>query len=134
MLVWFWQVSAAGVAAPTDSEVGALQFQASQVISRLEEAVERAAVGGGTTWNNSSGFLSQPKTPEEILALIQVKYIHSNNIYRSTEKHPNDFIRSYQQTSLTIGPFRWCRSLAKYHVALPRLKLSKIKKKYRDVK
>lgn len=55
-----------------DSEVGALEFQASQVISRLEEAVERAADGGGTTWNNPSGFLSQSKTPEEILALIQV--------------------------------------------------------------
>lgn len=60
--------------------MGALQFQASQVISRLEQAVERAADGSGgsggggdgSTWNNSSGFLSQPKKPDEILALIQV--------------------------------------------------------------
>lgn len=52
--------------------MGALQFQASQVIARLERAVERAADGGGTTWNNSSGFLTQPKKPDEILALIQV--------------------------------------------------------------
>lgn len=61
--------------------MGALQFQASQVISRLEQAVERAAdggdgggggSGGGSTWNNPSGFLSQPKKSDEILALIQV--------------------------------------------------------------
>ncbi|KYN15707.1 Pyridoxal-dependent decarboxylase domain-containing protein 1 [Trachymyrmex cornetzi] len=55
----------------TTGEVGALQFQASQVIARLERAVERAADGGGTTWNNPSGFLTQPKKPDEILALIQ---------------------------------------------------------------
>lgn len=52
--------------------MGALQFQASQVIARLERAVERAADGGGTTWNNPSGFLTQPKKPDEILVLIQV--------------------------------------------------------------
>lgn len=49
-----------------------MQFQASQVIARLERAVERAADGGGTTWNNPSGFLTQPKKPDEILVLIQV--------------------------------------------------------------
>jgi len=68
-------------------EAGALQFQASQVIARLERAVERAAEGGaddgdgdgdgggggGTTWNNPSGFLLQPKKPDEILASIQVR-------------------------------------------------------------
>lgn len=42
------------------------------MISRLEEAVERAADGGGTTWNNPSGFLSHSKTSDEILTLIQV--------------------------------------------------------------
>lgn len=43
------------------------------MIARLEQAVEREAEGhGGTTWNNPSGFLSQPKKPDEILALIQV--------------------------------------------------------------
>lgn len=52
--------------------MAALEFQASQVTARLEEAVERAANGGGTTWNNPSGFLSQSKTPDEILTLIQV--------------------------------------------------------------
>ena len=66
----FWQVSTGGGSA--SNEVAALEFQASQVISRLEEAVERAADGGGTTWNNPSGFLSQPKTSDEILTLIQV--------------------------------------------------------------
>lgn len=66
----FWQVSTGGGSA--SNEVAALEFQASQVISRLEEAVERAADGGGTTWNNPSGFLSQSKTSDEILTLIQV--------------------------------------------------------------
>lgn len=71
----------------TTSEVGALQFQASQVIARLERAVGRAADGGeggggsgggGTTWNNPSGFLTQPKKPEEILALIQDLLVHED--------------------------------------------------------
>ncbi|KYN36581.1 Pyridoxal-dependent decarboxylase domain-containing protein 1 [Trachymyrmex septentrionalis] len=60
-----------GSSSTTTGEVSALQFQASQVIARLERAVERAADGGGTTWNNPSGFLTQPKKPDEILALIQ---------------------------------------------------------------
>ncbi|KYQ52175.1 Pyridoxal-dependent decarboxylase domain-containing protein 1 [Trachymyrmex zeteki] len=60
-----------GSPSTTTGEVGALQFQASQVIARLERAVERAADGGGTTWNNPSGFLTQPKKPDEILVLIQ---------------------------------------------------------------
>lgn len=51
------------------------------MISRLERAVERAADGNaggngnGNTWNNPSGFLSQPKKPDEILALIQVRTV-----------------------------------------------------------
>ncbi|XP_076171031.1 pyridoxal-dependent decarboxylase domain-containing protein 1 [Ptiloglossa arizonensis] len=70
------EVSAGG--GSTSNEVAALEFQASQVISRLEEAVERAADGGGTTWNNPSGFLSQSKTPDEILTLIQDLVIHDD--------------------------------------------------------
>ncbi|KAG7189720.1 hypothetical protein KM043_017388 [Ampulex compressa] len=70
------EVSAGGGSA--SNEVAALEFQASQVISRLEEAVERAADGGGTTWNNPSGFLSQPKSSEEILTLIQDLVIHED--------------------------------------------------------
>lgn len=58
--------------------MAALEFQASQVISRLQEAVEKAADGGGTTWNNPSGFLSQSKTPDEILTLIQDLVIHED--------------------------------------------------------
>ncbi|XP_017887955.1 putative pyridoxal-dependent decarboxylase domain-containing protein 2 [Ceratina calcarata] len=68
----------AGGGGSASNEVAALEFQASQVISRLEEAVERAADGGGTTWNNPSGFLSQSKTPDEILALIQDLVIHED--------------------------------------------------------
>lgn len=70
------EVSTGGGSA--SNEVAALEFQASQVISRLEEAVERAADGGGTTWNNPSGFLSQPKTSDEILTLIQDLVIHED--------------------------------------------------------
>ncbi|XP_033183267.1 putative pyridoxal-dependent decarboxylase domain-containing protein 2 isoform X1 [Bombus vancouverensis nearcticus] len=62
----------------TSNEVAALEFQASQVISRLEEAVEKAADDGGTTWNNPSGFLSQSKTADEILTLIQDLVIHED--------------------------------------------------------
>ncbi|CAK9802721.1 Pyridoxal-dependent decarboxylase domain-containing protein 1 [Anthophora plagiata] len=70
------EVSAEGGSA--SNKVAALEFQASQVISRLEEAVERAADGGGTTWNNPSGFLSQSKTTDEILTLIQDLVIHED--------------------------------------------------------
>ncbi|XP_043248213.1 pyridoxal-dependent decarboxylase domain-containing protein 1 [Colletes gigas] len=70
------EVSAGG--GSTSNQVTALEFQASQVISRLEEAVERTADGGGTTWNNPSGFLSQSKTPDEILTLIQDLVIHDD--------------------------------------------------------
>ncbi|XP_076249009.1 pyridoxal-dependent decarboxylase domain-containing protein 1 isoform X2 [Calliopsis andreniformis] len=70
------EVSAGGGSA--SNEVAALEFQASQVISRLEQAVEKAADGGGTTWNNPSGFLSQSKTPDEILTLIQDLVIHED--------------------------------------------------------
>ncbi|XP_053971794.1 pyridoxal-dependent decarboxylase domain-containing protein 1 [Hylaeus anthracinus] len=71
------EVSAGG-GSTTSNQVAALEFQASQVISRLEEAVERAADGGGTTWNNPSGFLSQSKSPDEILTLIQDLVIHDD--------------------------------------------------------
>ncbi|XP_076286506.1 pyridoxal-dependent decarboxylase domain-containing protein 1 [Lasioglossum baleicum] len=70
------EISAGGGSA--SSEVAALEFQASQVISRLEEAVVKAADGGGNTWNNPSGFLSQSKTPDEILTLIQDLVIHED--------------------------------------------------------
>lgn len=55
--------------------MGALEFQASQVISRLEEAVEKGTETAGLSWNNPSGFLTHPKSPEEILGLIQVNII-----------------------------------------------------------
>ncbi|XP_078042085.1 pyridoxal-dependent decarboxylase domain-containing protein 1 [Augochlora pura] len=70
------EISAGGGSA--SNEVAALEFQASQVISRLEEAVVKAADGGGTTWNNPSGFLSQSKSPDEILTLIQDLVIHED--------------------------------------------------------
>ncbi|KZC08255.1 Pyridoxal-dependent decarboxylase domain-containing protein 1 [Dufourea novaeangliae] len=70
------EVSAGGGSA--SDQVTELEFQASQVISRLEKAVEKAADGGGTTWNNPSGFLSQSKTPDEILTLIQDLVIHED--------------------------------------------------------
>lgn len=59
--------------------MGALEFQASQVISRLEEAVEKGSETGGSTWNNPSGFLTHPKCPEEILGLIQVNIVGRNH-------------------------------------------------------
>ncbi|XP_012284372.1 pyridoxal-dependent decarboxylase domain-containing protein 1 [Orussus abietinus] len=61
-----------------ENEVAELEFQTSQVISRLEEAVERAADGGSTAWTSPSGFLSQPKAPEEVLALMQDLVVHQD--------------------------------------------------------
>ncbi|XP_043461282.1 putative pyridoxal-dependent decarboxylase domain-containing protein 2 [Leptopilina heterotoma] len=62
----------------TNNDVGALEFQASQVISRLEEAVEKGTETAGLSWNNPSGFLTHPKSPEEILGLIQDLVIHED--------------------------------------------------------
>lgn len=47
-------------------------MQASQAISRLEESAEKGTESDGTTWNNSSGFLSRPKPAEDVFTLIQV--------------------------------------------------------------
>lgn len=60
------------------SVVSGVEFQASQVIERLEEAVEKAEDGsGGSTagqsWKNSHAFLPLPSKPtEEILSLLEV--------------------------------------------------------------
>ncbi|XP_066592207.1 putative pyridoxal-dependent decarboxylase domain-containing protein 2 isoform X2 [Prorops nasuta] len=62
----------------TLNEVGVLEFQASQVISRLEEAVERAGESNGNARKNPSGFLTQPRSPEEILTLIQDLIIYED--------------------------------------------------------
>jgi hypothetical protein len=58
--------------------VSGIEFQASQVIERLEEAVEKAEDGdggpaAGQSWKNSHAFLPLPsKTTEEILSLLEV--------------------------------------------------------------
>lgn len=60
------------------SVVSGIEFQASQVIERLEEAVEKAEDGGGgstvgQSWKNSHAFLPLPGKPtEEILSLLEV--------------------------------------------------------------
>lgn len=60
------------VPVPNENDVGFVGFEAREVISRLEDAVERAADGGGMAWDNHLGFLTQPKSPETVLQLIQV--------------------------------------------------------------
>jgi hypothetical protein len=58
--------------------ISGIEFQASQVIERLEEAVEKAEDGSGgsaagQSWKNSHAFLPLPRKPtEEILSLIEV--------------------------------------------------------------
>ncbi|XP_015521947.1 pyridoxal-dependent decarboxylase domain-containing protein 1 [Neodiprion pinetum] len=107
-----------------DNEVGALEFQASQVISRLEEAVERAADGGGTTWNNPSGFLSQAKSPEEILALIQDLVIHEDAPVQTTDGESNEPLASQLTTLPTLTDAAKlslvANSVSAYAAALPR--------------
>jgi hypothetical protein len=58
--------------------VSGIEFQASQVIERLEEAVEKAedrdgGSAAGQSWKNSHAFLPLPsKTTEDILSLLEV--------------------------------------------------------------
>ncbi|PNF17324.1 hypothetical protein B7P43_G04987 [Cryptotermes secundus] len=67
------------------SVVSGIEFQASQVIERLEEAVEKAEDGGGgsalgQSWKNSHAFLPLPGKPtEEILSLLEDMIIHEDS-------------------------------------------------------
>ncbi|XP_063240985.1 pyridoxal-dependent decarboxylase domain-containing protein 1 isoform X2 [Bacillus rossius redtenbacheri] len=64
--------------------VADIEFQASQVIERLEEAVEKGVDGGGgphagQTWKNSHGFLPLPsRPPEYILSQLQDLIAHED--------------------------------------------------------
>ncbi|KDR24299.1 putative pyridoxal-dependent decarboxylase domain-containing protein 2 [Zootermopsis nevadensis] len=71
--------------AQNESVVSGIEFQASQVIERLEEAVEKAEDGdggsaAGQSWKNSSAFLPLPsKTTEEILSQLEDMIIHEDS-------------------------------------------------------
>ncbi|GLH04158.1 Uncharacterized protein GBIM_09930 [Gryllus bimaculatus] len=77
----------------SNATVGEIEFQASQVIERLEEAVEKAEDGGGgsnsgQSWKTSPGFLPLPsKSTEEILTVLEDLIIHEDpsNRVDSTE-------------------------------------------------
>ncbi|GFG32848.1 hypothetical protein Cfor_06346 [Coptotermes formosanus] len=68
-----------------ESVVSGIEFQASQVIERLEEAVEKAEDGGGgsaagQSWKNSHAFLPLPsKSTEEILSVLEGMIIHEDS-------------------------------------------------------
>ncbi|XP_067005760.2 pyridoxal-dependent decarboxylase domain-containing protein 1 isoform X2 [Anabrus simplex] len=68
----------------SQTTVADIEFQASQVIERLEEAIEKAEDGGGgpnsgQSWRNSHGFLpTSSKTTEEILTVIEDLIIHED--------------------------------------------------------
>ncbi|PSN50728.1 Pyridoxal-dependent decarboxylase domain-containing protein 1 [Blattella germanica] len=67
------------------SVMSGIEFQASQVIERLEEAVEKAEDGGGgptagQSWKNSHAFLPLPSKPtEEILSMLEDMIIHEDS-------------------------------------------------------
>nr|XP_050845721.1 pyridoxal-dependent decarboxylase domain-containing protein 1 [Vespula vulgaris] len=107
----------------TTNDVSTLEFQASQVISRLEEAVERAADGGGTTWNNTSGFLSRAKSPEEILSLIQDLVIHEDapqTTEDDTGEQANSQVTNLPTLTETAKLALIAHTISAYAVALPR--------------
>ena len=121
------EVSAGGGSA--SNQVAALEFQASQVTARLEEAVERAANGGGTTWNNPSGFLSQSKTPDEILTLIQDLVIHED-APQAVEDGSTETAASQVASLPTLtGPARLAvitHTVSAYALALPKSHAQKL--------
>ncbi|XP_047347014.1 putative pyridoxal-dependent decarboxylase domain-containing protein 2 isoform X2 [Vespa velutina] len=107
----------------TTNDVSTLEFQASQVISRLEEAVERGADGGGTTWNNTSGFLSRAKSPEEILSLIQDLVIHEDapqTTEDDTGEPANSQVTNLPTLTETAKLALIAHTISAYAVALPR--------------
>lgn len=63
----------------SNNDVADIEFQATQAIFRLEEAAENSTNISSTAWNNSSGFLIHPKSPETVLSLMQV-----SNYYQQT--------------------------------------------------
>lgn len=68
-------MTATSSASPSENEATGLEFHASRAISRLEEALDRGTETEGAGWNNSGGFLSQPKSLENIFSLMQVEII-----------------------------------------------------------
>ncbi|EZA54552.1 Pyridoxal-dependent decarboxylase domain-containing protein [Ooceraea biroi] len=123
-------------------EAGALQFQASQVIARLERAVERAAEGGddgdcdgggggggGTTWNNPSGFLLQPKKPDEILASIQGLVVYEDAPHAAEAGSTDPPINQVTALPALTEAARLAlvtHTISAYAVALPKLHAQKL--------
>ncbi|XP_044004224.1 pyridoxal-dependent decarboxylase domain-containing protein 1 isoform X2 [Aphidius gifuensis] len=99
-------------------------LEASEVISRLEEAVEKNSDnnGSGSTWNNPSGFLSSPKSPETILSLIQDLIIHEDVSQSSDEQNQDHQIQIINLPTLTEATklSLITHSVSAYALALPR--------------
>ncbi|CAG5088395.1 Similar to pdxdc1: Pyridoxal-dependent decarboxylase domain-containing protein 1 (Xenopus laevis) [Cotesia congregata] len=115
------EVAGAGEALVSNSnDVADLEFQATQAIYRLEEAADNPANAGNSAWNNPSGFLIHPKTPESVLSLMQDLVIH--------EDIPQDDELESQSNQLTALPTLTeaarvalvAHSVSAYAVALPR--------------
>ncbi|XP_074093920.1 pyridoxal-dependent decarboxylase domain-containing protein 1 isoform X2 [Cotesia typhae] len=104
----------------TSNDVADLEFQATQAIYRLEEAADNPASADNSAWNNPSGFLIHPKTPESVLSLMQDLVIH--------EDIPQDDELESQSNQITALPTLTeaarvalvAHSVSAYAVALPR--------------
>ncbi|XP_014296945.1 pyridoxal-dependent decarboxylase domain-containing protein 1 [Microplitis demolitor] len=112
----------AAEAGMSNNDVADIEFQATQAIFRLEEAAENSTNISSTAWNNSSGFLIHPKSPETVLSLMQDLIIHED--IPQTDEDP-DASQSNQITALpTLSEAARValvtHSVSAYAVALPR--------------
>ncbi|XP_011310758.1 pyridoxal-dependent decarboxylase domain-containing protein 1 [Fopius arisanus] len=111
------------VPVPNENDVGIVGFEAREVISRLEDAVERAADGGGITWDNHLGFLTQSKSPETVLQLIQDLVIHEDapqSVECDSQDPPPAHLTNLPPLTEAAKLSLVTHSVSAYAVALPR--------------
>ncbi|XP_046402457.1 pyridoxal-dependent decarboxylase domain-containing protein 1 isoform X2 [Ischnura elegans] len=114
------------------TSVADIEIKASQVIGRLEEAVEKDDHSGGQVWKNTHGFLPRPsKTSTEVINLIQDLMAHEDTpLGEDDEEEGGDVsIRSLARLPSLDSVSRLavvCQSLSAYSSGLERNHLQRI--------
>ncbi|KAG8238584.1 hypothetical protein J437_LFUL017931, partial [Ladona fulva] len=117
---------------PTPTSLSDIEIKASQVIGRLEEAVEKEDTSGGQVWRNTHGFLPRPgKSTNEIVNLVQDLIAHEDSPLAEDEENESGDISTRSLARLpsldSIARLAVvCQSLAAYSSGLERNHLQRI--------
>ncbi|XP_011503560.1 PREDICTED: pyridoxal-dependent decarboxylase domain-containing protein 1 isoform X2 [Ceratosolen solmsi marchali] len=106
---------------PKIDGVGTAALSNTLTISKLEESISKGTKSEGSTWNNSSGFLSHSKTTEEIFTLIQdlIVYEDAPQIIEDGKTEPNHTINLPSTTDVAKLALI-SHSVSAYAMSLPR--------------